>query len=64
MPVITIQQTPRSKEEKAELTKRVTEAVNDVYGVNPASVMVFFQEFDDQSWGKNGQLNEDRQKNK
>lgn len=65
MPVIKISQSDdRTAEEKAEVTKRITEAMVDVYGANPASVLVFFEEYDDQSWGKNGMLNEDRKKNK
>jgi 4-oxalocrotonate tautomerase len=62
MPIITIQQNERTTAEKAEVTKRITEVLVDVYGTKAASVMVFFQEFDNQSWGKDGLLNCDRQK--
>lgn len=65
MPVITIQQAPkRSKEEKAEVIKRVTDVMVDVYGAKPGSVTVFFQEYDDEEWGKDGLLNVDRKKAK
>lgn len=65
MPVIKISQSDdRTTEEKAEVTKRITDAMVDVYGAKPESVLVFFEEYDDQSWGKNGMLNVDRKKNK
>ncbi|MFT4929731.1 MAG: 4-oxalocrotonate tautomerase [Phenylobacterium sp.] len=62
MPIITIQQNSRSTEDKAEVIKQITQTMVDVYGAKPGSVTVFFQEYDDQSWGKDGQLNVDRQK--
>ena len=65
MPVIKIAQSnDRTTEQKAEVTKRITEAMVDVYGVRSESVMVFFEEYDDESWGKNGLLNFDRKKAK
>lgn len=63
MPVITIQQTDdKTPEQKAEVVKRVTEAVADVYGAKPGSVMVFFNEYSNTEWGKDGLLACDRPK--
>ncbi|MFT5161764.1 MAG: 4-oxalocrotonate tautomerase [Alteromonadaceae bacterium] len=65
MPIITIQQDDgRTTEQKAEVIKRITQTMVDVYGAKPASVTVFFQEFSDEQWGKDAQLNIDRKKNK
>lgn len=61
MPVVTIQQSPgRTKEQKQLLIKRITEAFSEAYGTQPEAVMVFFQNFDDEHWGKAGQLHADR----
>ena len=63
MPVITIQQSDNfTTEQKAAVTKRITEVMVEEYGAKPESVMLFFQEFDNQNWGKSGLLNQDRKK--
>lgn len=63
MPVITIQQSPgRTVEQRQLLVKKITEAFEEIYGVNPEAVMIFFQNYDDDMWGKAGQLHVDRKK--
>ena len=61
MPVVSIKQPNNiNAEKKAEVTKRITEALVDVYGTKPSSVLVFFEEFGSESWGKDGLLSCDR----
>ncbi len=61
MPVITIQQSPgRTIEQRKLLVKRVTEAFVEAYSIKPEAVMIFFQDYEDDMWGKAGQLNVDR----
>ena len=61
MPVVTIQQSPgRTVEQKQLLIKRITEAFEEAYDLAPESVTVFFQNFDDEHWGKGGKLHKDR----
>lgn len=64
MPIVTIQQFPRDVEQKRELAKRITTAFTEVYGTDPQSVQVFFQEIDGESWSKGGELGIDRTKPK
>lgn len=65
MPVIKIAQADKfSKQQKSEVTQRITDAIVDVYGVRSESVMVFFEQYDDENWGKSGLLNVDRSKSK
>ena len=61
MPVVTIQQSPgRSKEQRQLLIKRITEAFGEAYELKPEAVTVFFQNFEDEHWGKGGKLHQDR----
>jgi 4-oxalocrotonate tautomerase len=61
MPIITIKQSPgRSREQRQLLIKRITEAFVEAYEVKPDAITVFFQDFDDQHWGKGGKLHQDR----
>ena len=61
MPIVTIQQSPgRTIAQKRLLIKRITEAFQEAYGTAPEGVTVFFQDFDDESWGKAGLLHVDR----
>lgn len=63
MPVVSIKQPDNiSAEQKAEVTKRITDAMVEVYGTKPASVMVFFEEYNNEAWGKDGLLAKDRKK--
>ncbi|RJS91985.1 tautomerase family protein [Salinisphaera sp. Q1T1-3] len=61
MPVVTIQQSPgRTKEQRQLLVERITEAFAEAYGMKPEGVTIFFQNFDDEHWAKDGKLNADR----
>lgn len=63
MPVITIQQSPgRTVDQRKLLVKKITEAFVEAYGVKPEAVMIFFQDYDDDMWGKAGLLTVDRKK--
>lgn len=60
MPVITIQQGPRTVELKRELVKSVTDAFVDTLGVPADSVQVWIQETQPESWGQGGRLTADK----
>ncbi|KAA0011932.1 4-oxalocrotonate tautomerase family protein [Billgrantia pellis] len=60
MPIVTVQQFPRSLEHKRELARRITEAFADVYGMPDDSVQVFFNEVDGENWAKGGVMGCDR----
>ncbi|EHJ93452.1 tautomerase family protein [Vreelandella boliviensis] len=64
MPIVTIQQFPRDVEQKRELAKRITTAFTEVYGTDPQSVQVFFQEINGENWSKGGELGIGRTKPK
>lgn len=62
MPILTIQQSPgRSVEQRRLLTKRITEAFEEVYKVPPEAVTIFFQDYPDDMWGKGGRLHRDKE---
>jgi len=56
MPIVTVQQSPRSLELKRELAQKITEAFVSVYGVPEEGVQVFFAEFSHENWAKGGKL--------
>lgn len=61
MPIITIQQSPgRRVEQRQLLIKRITKAFEEAYKVPPEAVTVFFQDYEDDMWGKAGQLHSNR----
>jgi len=61
VPVITVQQIAgRSKQQKTELMKKITEAFVDIYNVPAEGVMIIFQDLQDEDWGRNGVLHSDR----
>ncbi|PMR72189.1 tautomerase family protein [Halomonas heilongjiangensis] len=61
MPIVTIQQFPRSVEQKRELARRITEAFAEAYGAKAESVQVFFSEVDGENWAKGGVMGCDRE---
>lgn len=61
MPIVTVQQFPRSVEHKRELARRITEAFEEVYGNSPESVQVFFNEVDGEHWARGGAMGCDRE---
>ena len=60
MPIVTIQQFPRSVEQKRELAEGVTRAFVDAYGLAPESVQIFFQETEKENWARGGYLGGDQ----
>lgn len=60
MPIVTIQQFPRSLEQKRLLAEKVTDAFVVAYGAAPDSVQIFFQETSKEDWARGGQLGSDR----
>lgn len=60
MPVVTVQQGPRSIELKRELIARITDAFVDVYKLPADTVQVWINEIPADSWGASGTLTADR----
>lgn len=56
MPIVTVQQGPRSVELKRDLVRRVTDAVVDAYRIPAETVQVWIQEVPADSWGAAGTL--------
>jgi 4-oxalocrotonate tautomerase len=61
MPIVTVQQAPRTAELKRELVRRITDAVVEAYQIGPETVQVWIHEFPADSWGTAGTLTSDRQ---
>ncbi|MFE9427135.1 4-oxalocrotonate tautomerase DmpI [Kitasatospora sp. NPDC006697] len=62
MPIVTVQQGPRSVEQKRELVARITDAFVDALQVPAEAVQVWIQEVPTDSWGAGGKLTADKQK--
>ncbi len=62
MPIVSVQQSPRSTELKRELVARITQAFTEVYGIQAEAVQVYFAEVDDENWAKGGLLACDRKR--
>jgi 4-oxalocrotonate tautomerase len=60
VPIVTVQQSPRSLEKKRRLVAEVTQAFVNAYGVAPDQVQVFIHEIDGEGWAKGGLLAVDR----
>ena len=56
MPIVTVQQGPRSVELKRELVARITDAFVDAYKIPADTVQVWIQETAPESWGVAGKL--------
>ncbi|NUP51913.1 MAG: 4-oxalocrotonate tautomerase [Catenulispora sp.] len=56
MPNITIQQMPKTVEQKRELVARITDAMVDVYKAPADTVHVWFQEVTTEDYAAGGQL--------
>ncbi|WP_034092068.1 4-oxalocrotonate tautomerase DmpI [Streptacidiphilus albus] len=59
MPIVTVQQGPRTVELKRELVARITDAFVDAYKIPADSVQVWIQETGPESWGSGGKLTAD-----
>lgn len=62
MPIVTIQQSPRSVEMKRQLARQITDAFIECYGLPPEAVQIFFDETPHENWAKGGVLAIDREK--
>ncbi|MFX0578532.1 4-oxalocrotonate tautomerase DmpI [Nocardia nepalensis] len=60
MPIVTVQQGPRTVELKRDLVRRITEAFVDTLQVPAETVQVWIQEYPADSWGAAGQLTADK----
>ena len=60
MPIVTVQQGPRSVELKRALVKQITDAFVDVYSLPPETVQVWIHEYPAESWGAAGKLTADK----
>jgi len=60
MPIVTVQQGPRTVELKRELVKQITDAFVDSLGVPADSVQVWIHEVPTDSWGVGGKLTADK----
>jgi 4-oxalocrotonate tautomerase len=59
MPIVTVQQGPRSTELKRELVERITNAFVDAYQIPASTVQVWIHEVPADSWGAAGKLKAD-----
>ncbi|WP_343563594.1 tautomerase family protein [Kiloniella sp. b19] len=63
MPIVTVQQSPRSADQKRKLVEGITQAFIEAYDADPNVVYVFFNEVDaEEGWAKNGKLAVDLKK--
>jgi 4-oxalocrotonate tautomerase len=60
MPIVTVQQGPRTVELRRDLVKRITDAFVDAYQIPAETVQVWIQEFPADSWGAAGKLTADK----
>lgn len=60
MPNITVQQMPKTTEQKRELVARITDAFVDIYQAPAESVHVWFQEVSREDYAVNGKLVADK----
>ncbi|MEU6510799.1 4-oxalocrotonate tautomerase DmpI [Streptomyces sp. NPDC046942] len=60
MPIVTVQQGPRSTELKRELIARITDAFVDAYKIPADTVQVWINEVPADSWGAAGTLTADK----
>ena len=60
MPIVTIQQSPRTLEMKRKLAEKVTAAFVECYELQPEAIQIFFAETSHENWAKGGVLATDR----
>ncbi|MBQ0751438.1 MAG: tautomerase family protein [Roseovarius sp.] len=60
MPIVTIQQSPRSRNLKRHVAEKITTAFVEAYGLPADAVQIFFAEAEDENWAKGGVLASDR----
>ncbi|TCO55050.1 4-oxalocrotonate tautomerase DmpI [Actinocrispum wychmicini] len=60
MPIVTVQQGPRTTELKRELVKQITDAFVTAYQIPAETVQVWIHEVPTDSWGAAGKLTADK----
>ncbi|MBY8878415.1 4-oxalocrotonate tautomerase DmpI [Actinacidiphila acidipaludis] len=60
MPIVTVQQGPRTVELKRDLVRKITDAFVDAYQIPAETVQVWIHEVPTDSWGAAGRLTADR----
>lgn len=60
MPIVTVQQGPRTVELKRDLVRKITDAFVDAYQIPAESVQVWIHEVPTDSWGAAGTLTADK----
>jgi 4-oxalocrotonate tautomerase len=60
MPIVTVQQGPRSVELKRDLVQKITDAFVDALQIPADTVQVWIHEVPTDSWGKGGTLTADK----
>ncbi|ARZ68960.1 MULTISPECIES: 4-oxalocrotonate tautomerase DmpI [Streptomyces] len=60
MPIVTVQQGPRTVELKRDLVQRITDAFVDAYQIPADAVQVWIHETPADSWGQAGVLTADK----
>jgi 4-oxalocrotonate tautomerase len=56
MPIVTVQQGPRSVDLKRQLVERITDAFVEAYQIPAEAVQVWIHEVPAESWGTAGRL--------
>jgi 4-oxalocrotonate tautomerase len=60
VPIVTVQQGPRTVELKRDLVRRITDAFVDAYQIPATAVQVWIHEVPADSWGEAGKLTADK----
>ena len=60
MPIVTVQQGPRTVELKRDLVRKITDAFVDAYQIPAETVQVWIHEVPTDSWGAAGTLVADK----
>ena len=57
MPIVRVEMWPgRTREQKAELAKVITDAINDIAGAPPEATIIVFDDVSKDDWAQSGKL--------
>ena len=60
MPIVRVEMWPgRTREQKAELAKVITNAINDIAGAPPEATIIVFEDVSKDDWAQSGKLASD-----
>ncbi|MYC06500.1 MAG: 4-oxalocrotonate tautomerase [Chloroflexi bacterium] len=60
MPIVRVEMWPgRTREQKAELAKIITDAINDIAGAPPEATIIVFEDVSKDDWAQSGRLASD-----